>query len=450
MEYQLNQCLLTDKNYYFISFLTDRFESLNDLWAKHLEKKFGKKFKPIYILPAKHNSLFEEENYIVINKRQEEIRKSTHRDNSIVLVYPEDINKQFCKSPFIRKLLDNLIKKQSKIFILGFSNVWLNLKDPRIILLGPKPSVAAKFDNKAKHIHVFKTLNLPYNTTRIFQNFDELLKGRKTYPFFISASFSSGGFESKIIYSKEDLEKFYISLRQINKKGEFIVSKLINNIKLAPNSSAIIAGKNKTTLICITDQLLRDNKYMGNMYPSQADSQHQKLIEQQTIKVGNYLSLFGFKGLFGMDFLITEDGKCFPTDINPRRQGGYFCNVMMSKKVDIIDLELKLALGESIQNITSQDFQVNYSWAHSKLTPYFHDMVIEKELKDGTPSEPFKKIGSVYSAIYYPKDYLLVSGNPGFYLITSNSYEKMKKTLIEDTEKIISKNFNIYKGLGNV
>ncbi len=58
IEKRLEKGVFSDENEYFITFLSDRFEYLNVLWAKALEKRFDKKFKPIFILSAKQNELF--------------------------------------------------------------------------------------------------------------------------------------------------------------------------------------------------------------------------------------------------------------------------------------------------------------------------------------------------------------------------------------------------------
>lgn len=446
--FKIGSKIETDKFFYFFSLLTDRFETLNSHWAELLEKRFGKKFKPIYVLPFKHNKLFEEDNYIVLNQRLFELQKQLNRTDIINLIYPEDLNKQFCENDFIKELIWKLIKKQGKVFILSFTNVWLDIHDPNVVLLGPNAKVAARFDEKIEHVKTFRKLNLHTNQTEIYSSFDELKAKRKEYPFFLSANFSSGGFESKVIYTTEELEAFYLTLRPINKNGSFIATRLIKNIALSPNTNAIITDKNQTTVICISDQIVRgDNKYMGNIYPSQATEQHKKEMADATIKVGNYLSNFGFRGLFGLDFIISKDGNCFPTDLNPRRQGGYYCNVMMSKKVDIIDLELRLALGEKLPSFNYNDFQADYCWAHSKLVPYFNNSEIRKELNDGKPSAPFVKIGSTYKAVYYPKKYILTAGNPGIYITSGHSYQKVTNKLFKEVEKTISISYSTYEGL---
>lgn len=59
LEKKLDDNLFSDKFEYFFSFLADRFEYSVELWIKELEKKFGKRFKPIWVLSAKQNNLFE-------------------------------------------------------------------------------------------------------------------------------------------------------------------------------------------------------------------------------------------------------------------------------------------------------------------------------------------------------------------------------------------------------
>lgn len=443
---KLNPSLLTDDYHYFFSMLTDRFQPLNQLWIEQLEKKFSKKFKPIYVLPAKHNKLFEEENYIILNEKQEELINKLKKNNIIYLIYPEDLNRQFSQSEFVQSLVEKLIRKQKRVFIVNWTSVWLDIDNSSVTILGPKPEIAARFDNKVEHIKTFNRLGLSTNKTKIYKNFEELKSEEIKYPLFLSAAYSSGGIESAVIYTTEDLNSFYANLRPVNREESFIVADLIEDIVLSPNTNAIIYGENKTELICISDQILRGNKYMGNIYPSQAKENHKKIMIDSTVKAGNYLSRQGFRGLFGLDFIINKKGNCFVTDLNPRRQGGYFCNVQMSKKINIVELEFKLALGDKIPKFHYEDFQIDYCWAHSKLTPYFPNMEITKEFEIGDPLEPFNREGTTYQTVYYPKKHILITGNPGFYLTSGTSYNQVKRRLFRETEKTISKSFRLYEG----
>ncbi len=88
VEYNLkNDQLLSDNFEYFFMFLTDRFEYLNELWINTLKKRFGRKFKPIWILSAKQNTFFEKENYIIVNKKLKQLKEDL-KNNLIVSLQP--------------------------------------------------------------------------------------------------------------------------------------------------------------------------------------------------------------------------------------------------------------------------------------------------------------------------------------------------------------------------
>lgn len=444
IERTLSKKIFSDNNEYFFTFLADRFEHLNDLWIKALENKFKKKFNPIYILSAKQNKFFPKENYLVINEKLAEIKKKLSKNNVIYLQDYEDLNKEFSESYEIKELIEKLVKKQGRIFILGFTSAFLDIKNPNVIILGPNPELTTKLDDKIEHIKLFSELNVPRNKTRIYNSIKDIKENEK-YPFYISASYTSGGYESSTVYMEEDLDTFYSKLRQINKSKPLLVADLITNIKLSPNVNAIICGKNDTRIICVTDQLLRGNHYLGNIYPSAANDSKKDEIINVTKKIGNHLSKLGFRGLFGLDFIIDSNEKLYTIDLNPRRQGGYLCNVLMSKKINIPEMELKLALGEKVPNFDYSDFQVNYAWAHSKIKPYFQNTRIINCFKEGECFTPFEK-RSEYRAIFYQAKHLLIDGNAG-YIIISGDYGEVKDKIIKEAEILISKNFELYEGL---
>jgi len=446
LEKELKPEMFTDNYEYFFTFLNDRFEYSVELWIKELEKKFNKEFKPIWILSSKQNDLFEKENFIVMNRTLQEIKQKLKRNNVVYLEDYEDTNKEFSESEFIQDLINKLVKKQGRVFILGLTSACLDLKNEKAIILGPNPKIATKIDNKVTHIKLFEELDVPRNKTRFYVSIDEIKKSEK-YPFYVSASYTSGGHESGTIYSDNDLEVFFSKLRDINKSSLFLVADLITDITLSPNVNAMICGDCDTRIICISDQILRGNQYLGNIYPSKSDDQEREIIIQTTKKIGNHLAKLGFRGLFGLDFIISSESQIFCIDLNPRRQGGYLCNILMSKKVNIPEVELKLALGEEIPNFNVNDFDIGFIWAHSKIKPYFLNTRITNSFKIGEPALPFSDIGLEYKAIFYPAKFLFADGNAGYFICSSSSYEEVKERIIKETEILISKNFELYEGI---
>ena len=446
IEKRLDEDMLSNDFEYFFSFLTDRFEYATELWKIELEKKFNKKFMPIWILSAKPSELFQKENYIIINKELTQIKNKLKSNNIVYLQDYEDLNKEFLESDSIKELMCNLINKQDRLFVLPFTTSFLNISHPKAIVLGPKAEIATFFDDKAEHIKLFEKLDLPRNNVRIYKKVEDIKKS-ESYPLWVSASYTSGANESQIVYLDYDLDSFFLRLREINKTKELLVANFITDIFLSPNVNAVICGEKDTRVICITNQILRGLNYLGNIYPSDVNEEQKKRIIDATKSIGDYLSKLGYRGLFGLDFIITSKGELFTTDLNPRRQGGYLCNVLMSKKVNIPEIELKLALGEKVPEFDYNDFQVNFVWAHSKVKPYFYNIRILNSIKEGEPKNPFNTIGTCFKAIFYPENTLVIDGNVGYVILSSNENNNLaKQDIIKCVEIMLSKNFELYPG----
>lgn len=448
LEKELKPEIFTDEYEYLFTFLNDRFEYAVELWVKELEKKFNKKFKSIWILSSKQSDLFKKENFIVINKKLQEIKRNLKNNNIVYLEDYEDTNKEFSESEFIKDLINKLIGKQERVFILGPTSSCLDIRNSKVKILGPSPKIATQFDNKTEHVKLFNYLDLPRNKTRIYDSIEDI-KENVRYPFYISASYTSGGHESGAIYSEDDLGVFYSKLRKINKKQPFLVSDLITDIKFSPNINAVVCGENDTRTICITDQILRGNQYLGNIYPSKASEKAKQTIIEATNKIGNHLSKLGFRGLFGLDYIIDSKENVFAVDLNPRRQGGYLTNILMTlPKINIPEIELKLAMGEEIPDFDYEELQVKFIWAHSKIKPYLPNVRVLNDFQSGKPPGPFDNVGAEYKAIFYPKGCLFTDGNAGYLIISnSSSYEKVKERIIKEAEILISKNFEVYEGI---
>lgn len=445
ISYKLDKDIFKNEKEYFFTFLSNRFDLINCHLAELLEKRFNKKFEPIFILSGEPNRFYKKKNYIILNEELRKYQKMLKTEKVIFNQEYEDLNKEFSKSKFIKRLIKNLAKKQDKIFITGFTTSFLNINYPKVVIIGPNPKIATKYDNKIEHIKLFRKLSLPRNKTHIFDNYHNLLKRTNSLlPFFVSAEFTSGGGESKLIHSTKELDNFFQELRPINKNGKFLVAELFQ-FELTPNVNAMVTGRNDTRIILITDQILHNNAYMGNIYPSKANRKNIRKIERITKKVGNFLSRQGYRGLFGLDFLVNKHGKLCVIDLNPRRQGGYLCNWLVSNKTDIIDCELKLALGEKIEHFDEKDFQVNYSWAHSKIKPHYNKYqtenfkTIRKEIKANSEDMPFEKTGKEFISAFFPKDHVFTGGVLGYYIASRKKRDELKQRVKKLPDRLIEK-----------
>lgn len=417
---------------YFFSILGPRFDTMAEMMAKTLERKYKKTFKPIYIYSARPNKHFEKENYIVLNKKADEVEKSLKKSVVLLPEY-EDTNIEFSSSPTIKKIIKKLLIKQENVFVFPFTTAFLDIKNPKVITIGGKREIAQKFDNKINQALLFKKLGLPVNKTKVYSGKKDFLKDlNKAVPCYLTAGHSSGGAEAGLVYSPKMAKLLLSKFRKINANGKLLAAEIFERIVFSPNSSAIVVGKGKVKIIAITDQIMRGTRYFGNVYPSVISEKHRRIIEDATIKVGKYLSNLGYRGLFGLDCLINSSGEIITTDLNPRHQGGYVCNAMILKYfgIDITEIELELALsGESnIWNGKKVDYP--FAWSHSKIGPYEPGQHIQKIVRQGDISSIFLEGNGTFESIFYEKDAVFISGYIGYVIsINKDRQASFEKTM---------------------
>lgn len=439
IEHTLDSDIYTNKIEYFFTLLGPRFDLAVQLMEKSLEKHFGKKFKAIYVYSASPNEYFEKDNYIVLNAKALQVEDDL-KTRTILLPEYEDINTEFSQSPFIQTIAKKLLKKQKGIFVYPFTSSFLKLC-PSFKVIGANGDIVTYYDNKINQYYLFKKLGLPVNEAHIFKTKNSLIKNwKKGLPCYLTAAYTSGGNESGLIFSREMLEKFLAGLRGVNLKQSFMSARIFRNIVLAPNVNAIVIGKNQTKPLVITDQILRGNRYLGNIYPSKATTEIQKEIIDITTKVGDYLSIKGFRGLFGLDFLLNKDGKLVTVDLNPRRQGGYVCNIAALAKceVNLTDLELKACLNEPIKENLSLDRLVcPNAWAHSKIKPHDVGGVISNEISHGDINKIFEEGQGDYYSSFYAKDSIFIDGYIGYSVSVGQSYNQVFENATLNANKVL-------------
>lgn len=433
LEKRLDKCIFYNKTEYFFTSLTDRFEYANSLWAKALQKKFGKKFEPIYIQNCKQNNYFKKKNYIIVNKAIVNLRRELGKRDLVYLEDYEDLNKEISESRIIKTLMNKLVKKQNRLFVLGFTSSFLSFSSPKIKVLGPEPKIVTKVDNKIEHIKIFRKLNLPRTDVRIYNNLKQLINNEK-YPYYISAAYTSGGYESGPIKDDVDLARFEAKLRDVNRSNFFLAGNLIENIKVSPNVSAIVYGSRRTKIICVSDQILNGNVYLGNIYPSKVSEKVKREIIKVTKEVGDYLSGLGFRGIFGLDFIVDSKNRIYTVDLNPRRQGGYMCNLLMTQK-SIVELELNVAIGAPV-HIAHYDLEPYYAWAHSKIKPHTKNSEILKIFKRGSIKTPFIKPGGIFECVFYPKGHTVVAGNCGYVVVSGKNRNIVEREIEKQAKKL--------------
>lgn len=212
------------------------------------------------------------------------------------------------------------------------------------------------------------------------------------------------------------------------------MSKYILNVIISPNVNVFISN-NEIKILNITDQILKNFIYFGNIYPSKVTEKQKNIILDVAMKIGKYLQKEGFRGLFGCDFIINKNGDVYIVEINSRRQGSYTILALLNE--NLIKCELDLFLNKKL-NLDNFNFEPNFCWAHSKLKKISSKRSkIKNEINFNLITTPFKEIGSEFYISFYLKNYKIKDCYLGYYLLTGKKYDEVFQVLNKRTKELV-------------
>lgn len=184
------------------------------------------------------------------------------------------------------------------------------------------------FDNKILLYENIPGLSLPSIRSLVIAprkaTFDSLRRDLGM-PFVVQFPYGSGGNATYIIRS----EKEYASVRELNGAGAAVIRSYINGISFNVNAVIVQGPKRAGTFCCYPSVQITGTPecgnsgaaYCGNDYYSshRAGKNILREIERQIKITGNWMASYGYRGMFGMDF-VTKNGVVYPVEINPRFQ----------------------------------------------------------------------------------------------------------------------------------
>lgn len=169
--------------------------------------------------------------------------------------------------------------------------------------------------------------------------------------FIVQASRGSGGSGTAWISGPEDFasseERFGDALVwAVRDAGPLSLN--INAIAL-PQSA--VAGYPSVQLAGIRELGAGPGAYSGNDYSATATLPVEFVLDarEQTERIGGWLGSLGYRGLYGLDFVVDrESSRCFTVDLNPRWQGSTALAVQgegIEGRIPLAAAELALRLG---------------------------------------------------------------------------------------------------------
>lgn len=435
---------------YFFSLLDPRFSSVTRYMCASIESIVGGPVEPIQVVTNRTTDLTKLSNYILMNSSLKQIEQ---KSNGPVIIIPEheELNADFSSSRFVRQVLLGLVRRQGQVFVNPFTTSFMDIDVSGVKIIGPHPELATFLDSKVNHREFLSKIGEHVPEDRIYDNFVELKKGflgGDISSSFVYAEYSSGGFESGPIRSARDLEELERRIRKCSLRKRFVAARIIDMVQ-SPNTTGIVLGKDRVLVLSVSDQLLDQCKYLGNIYPSVLPEELQAELIVSTRNIGLELAKLGYRGMYGCDYVLDRDQNWYVVDLNPRKQGGYLCNLLMLEKTkkrqvnSLADLELRCTTISDIEDnsLGAENPRLNFSWAHSKIRSN-HQAYIENEANCDNELLPFDSIGTMTTKSFFPRGAFFLNGSMvGYVLGTDTDREALLRRIVrsaaEATELII-------------
>jgi len=313
-----------DPNIYYFFYIGDlKGYGLNIFLQEALKGKTdGKDIQFIAVIPDILNQ-YNYKNVIAINPVVKKHQESTRKQSISCRINASIFMTAVSSSPAIRKLIDIILQHQKSVFINLYESVMeMSLDEIEgVVVLGPDKKLAEKFNNKIIQYQMLGDV-VPMAEYRLCEDVQSLLETTRSLReawsdgIFISCAYSAAGANSFVTQNQQQVEEWCGK-----QNGTFLVSRYIPHT-LDPTVLAVVANENDVYIAGAADQVIvGGNRFVGSTYPSVVTDEQREKLHQYTGLVGKAMAREGYRGIFGCDYIITNDGQIFFIEVNARKQG---------------------------------------------------------------------------------------------------------------------------------
>ena len=293
---------------------------LNRFLVKPLTARYSKPAVCIHVVPD-ILAFYPDDIFLVVGPGAEQAGPDTpERRNS--RISPPEFAFLASSDEVVRGTVDQILKMQGELFVNVFeSSPELEFaSDDRIKIIGPDPEVAVSINNKLYQYEMAVDLNIPVPDGSTFTDLDEALgfadgifsHGSRA---FVSGAYSAGGSNSIVASTREE-----IASRFDDASDGLLVTEFIEH-RHDPTVLGIVAGENDVYIASVADQHIQGTRFIGSTFPTLLDEETVHKLKNITRKVGSHMGSNGYRGVFGCDFIVDDEGKIFFIEINARKQG---------------------------------------------------------------------------------------------------------------------------------
>ncbi|MFC1812125.1 ATP-grasp domain-containing protein [Thermodesulfobacteriota bacterium] len=312
---------LQDNVCYFLYIGELKNYGLNIFLKEALSNIHNRRFDFISIVP----DVFEQYNYnnlIVVNPLAGEY--CTLYDRNVSCRIPAStFLTSVSESQHVKDLVHRLLLRQNNLYIYMYESMPEMTLDaiPGVALLGPDSKIARKLNSKTyqyislkDHVNVvdFCICNglddLKITTNELWHQWEDGI--------FVSLEYSAAGTNSIIAHNPHD-----ISVRFLEQNATYIISRNIPH-NFDPTVLAVVANENDIYIAGVADQRIENGtRFAGSTFPTRLSEETVVTLEKYTRKVGIWLAKEGYRGIYGCDFLVDDEGEVFFLEVNARKQG---------------------------------------------------------------------------------------------------------------------------------
>ena len=283
--------------------------------------------------------------------------------------------------PTIYSLVGRILEQQEQLYIYMFESdaaMTLDEQWSQVYLLGPDKELARRFNNKAVQFELLQD-TVPVVGFRTCTSLQELLEvSEELRPqwhdgIFVSRMYSAAGSGSIITTNQQQITEFFTEL-----DAPFLLTRYMPH-EYDPTVLAVVANEQDVYIAGVADQCIEGgNHFVGSTWPSRLAANLIDELADCTRLVGQMLGRNGYRGIFGCDYIITEQDEVRFIEINARKQGTTleFCytleQILPANSPSLPELECYAVLenrfpDSAVEPLTSDDYPLCWGTYNVKL-----------------------------------------------------------------------------------
>lgn len=311
------------------------------------------------------------------------------------------------------KKLNEYAKQNPKSVFLVYSPIDPPYKINPLSLLMNSPTLTHAYENKRYFREEFAdSIRMPEYEIRYLAKLDKAVAYRElqeTYGIFVLQDEESSGSKGTfIVRNYDDYAAAITTLKQNAKGRSVVVSKYIDginaSIQVCITKYGIFSGGIQYQLMAEKElcnpRLDGATTWCGGEVGANASAILQHQAHEIATIVGNELSSHGYKGIFGIDILVTPENEVYAIEINARLTG--YSHIlsdlqMQSGKIPFMLLHI-LELGNLNYEVTDLDALPSFASYKRPVSylvinnPKDDDLKLTKQIKGGIYSFKDNKI----------------------------------------------------------